>query len=712
MKQKKWSRLLVSAAIAACVGAALAGLAAPAAVQAAATAKAVQRPAILFGREMSGRDAVNGMGKLIDQVAKRAGVTTAQLKKALLSDPSLWVDRHGALYFVEPLSEEGLTGDGASAAPLAASAPSESEVFSLNSKPGSSRTIYLNFKGAVTSGTAWNAATSTKPAVPTITSPPFDKDGTPFDATGKPSFSEAERVSIHEIWQRVAENFAPFDVNVTTQAPAAEDINRTGLLDTRFGTMVVMTSPTNHPIGASCGCGGKAYVGNFNQFPDPLVDNAQHAYYQPAFVFRSPADPSTGATGTPDQFVAVSASHEAGHNLGLFHDGVNGGSGYYGGHGSGVMSWMPIMGGGSKSIRHWSKGEYPGANNSQDDYFVMASNGLDPRTDDVPDLVSTLLPGLALNPAPLSSDVRAGRVSVDQRGVIERASDVDYFKFSAGNGELSLQVLPAPINPGLNIRATLYTVTALGTTGTQLAQFDDPDGLGATVSRTLTAGNYALKIEGVADTDPSPGFTDYGSLGQYQIVGTFLDPDSAPPAAVASSDKTSGTAPLSVQFTAQGSIDPDGQIVTYAWNFGDGSSAANSFAPSHSYAKGSYTATLTVTDNSGLVATDSVDLIVYGTDTTPDPFGFGGTVGGVPRNSTRSSPVVTITGIDAPAKVAVTGGEYKVGSGAFTTAEGTITNGQTLQLRVATASTTYTNRSVTVTVGGVSATFTAQTGGQ
>ena len=82
------------------------------------------------------------------------------------------------------------------------------------------------------------------------------------------------------------------------------------------------------------------------------------------------------------------------------------------------------------------------------------------------------------------------------------------------------------------------------------------------------------------------------------------------PTAVASADTTSGPAPLTVNFSSEGSTDPDGSIVAYAWNFGDGGSsmAAN---PSYTYSTvGSYTATLTVTDNEGATATDSVTITV------------------------------------------------------------------------------------------------------
>jgi PKD repeat protein len=71
------------------------------------------------------------------------------------------------------------------------------------------------------------------------------------------------------------------------------------------------------------------------------------------------------------------------------------------------------------------------------------------------------------------------------------------------------------------------------------------------------------------------------------------------PTAKATATPTSGPAPLTVSFSSAGSFDPDGQTLTYVWDFGDGqtSTAAN---PTHTYnTAGTFTATLTVTDTQG-----------------------------------------------------------------------------------------------------------------
>ncbi|MBM9618241.1 ThuA domain-containing protein [Streptomyces zhihengii] len=85
------------------------------------------------------------------------------------------------------------------------------------------------------------------------------------------------------------------------------------------------------------------------------------------------------------------------------------------------------------------------------------------------------------------------------------------------------------------------------------------------------------------------------------------------PVAEAAADKTSGTAPLKVSFSSAGTADADGDALTYAWDFGDGSTstAAN---PVHTYRKnGTYTATLTAKDPTGRTGSASVRVVVGNT---------------------------------------------------------------------------------------------------
>jgi PKD repeat protein len=96
-----------------------------------------------------------------------------------------------------------------------------------------------------------------------------------------------------------------------------------------------------------------------------------------------------------------------------------------------------------------------------------------------------------------------------------------------------------------------------------------------------------------------------------QSVTLYVIPTGTPnsaPTAMATATPTSGIAPLPVNFSAAGSADSDGTIASHAWNFGDGGTG-NGASVSHTYAAaGSYTATLTVTDDRGATASRTVAI--------------------------------------------------------------------------------------------------------
>jgi PKD repeat protein len=82
------------------------------------------------------------------------------------------------------------------------------------------------------------------------------------------------------------------------------------------------------------------------------------------------------------------------------------------------------------------------------------------------------------------------------------------------------------------------------------------------------------------------------------------------PLASFSAAPTTGNAPLTVSFNGSASSDPDGAIVAYNWDFGDGAVASGS-AASHVYSTpGTYTARLTVTDNQGASGAHTVAIQV------------------------------------------------------------------------------------------------------
>lgn len=509
-----------------------------------------------------GQEAISKLGERLPEVALRNGKTPNELRRLLLEDRTLHVDDTEALLYVDDAADETEISEAAFAPQAESAAYPYSETFKLHSRPGSNRVIYLDFDGHVTTGTGWNANyTGGQP----INSAPYSLDSDPN------TFNTQEQDAIQYIWQRVAEDFAPFDVDVTTEDPGDDAIYRSSSSDQLYGTRVVI-SPTNF---TGNNIGGIAYVGVFNY---------TGTYYKPAFVM-------TSGLGNSEKNIAEATSHEAGHNLGLSHDGKTNADGsttaYYSGHGS----WAPIMGTGySKSITQWSKGEYPGANQLQDDLAVMQNYGIAVLTDDHgnTNASATVLSGSSINAS----------------GVISTRADVDVFKFTTGSGSVSLNINPAPRGPNLDIQAKISD-----SAGNVLTTVD-PAGLPASVSMSLSAGTYYLTIDGVGAGDLTTGYSDYASIGQYTVTGTLVPSGGQPPVAVASANPTSGTTPLTVSFSSVNSSDPDGTIVGYSWNFGDGTSSTEPNPVKVYNSAGTFTAVLTVTDNSGLTGTSSVQINV------------------------------------------------------------------------------------------------------
>jgi Rib/alpha/Esp surface antigen-like repeat protein len=215
------------------------------------------------------------------------------------------------------------------------------------------------------------------------------------------------------------------------------------------------------------------------------------------------------------------------------------------------------------------------------------------------------------------------------------------FRFTMGAGNLVLNLSPGSRGPNLDINAGLYDAG-----GNLLASANPADSLSAGFSLSgLPAGTYFLLVDGGGKGDPTTGYSDYASLGEYLITGTAPASSSGmPPVAVATATAVSGDAPLLVSFSSSGSHDPDGGALTYAWDFGDGSAPASTANPSHTYAAGDYTARLTVTDPSGSTDQATVNITVNPPVAVPalhvDNIAMGTSVS--KRSGVRATATVTV----------------------------------------------------------------------
>ncbi|MCU1369045.1 MAG: hypothetical protein JWO77_239 [Ilumatobacteraceae bacterium] len=420
----------------------------------------------------SGRDILGDEPNRIDDIAAANDVSAAKAER-ILSDETTFVSEGDRIFYVEPEPPSSHADDA-----VAVSAAPYADTFKLNSKPGSSRTIYLDFDGQTVSGTYWAV-----------------DDGGPFSALayspdGVAGFSASELQDIQTVWQVVAEDYAPFDVNVTTQDPGIEKLRRSTAADTDYGTRVVLTDSTAGEV-VDQPVGGIAFFDAFDAI------GAEHDKSQPAWVFASQFG-SKKALGDV-------VSHEVGHNLGLEHDGSPAGE-YYSGHGV----WAPIMGNSYvKPVAQWSKGEYNDANNPEDDFAVMASHGAVTRVDDHTNVLATA--------TPLTS-------AAD--GVIASATDQDLFKFvAASTGTWNFRVVPDVTSPDLDIKATL-----LNAAGAQVAQANPTvvgvdevtaTGLDASIAFSVTSGTtYYLRVEGSSHLTPATGYSTYASVGQYSVTAS------------------------------------------------------------------------------------------------------------------------------------------------------------------------------------------------
>ena len=162
----------------------------------------------------------------------------------------------------------------------------------------------------------------------------------------------------------------------------------------------------------------------------------------------------------------------------------------------------------SKQLVQWSRGEYAGADNRQDDLAVITGgNGFGYRADDYG--------GTFAAAADLA--FAGGNRSFTESGVVERNTDVDAFRFSTTGGAATLRADVAGRAANLDVKLVLRDGAG------RVVAVADPSGqLWAEMNVMLAAGDYVLQVSGTGDGDPAGGgYSDYGSLGAYRLSGTI-----------------------------------------------------------------------------------------------------------------------------------------------------------------------------------------------
>jgi hypothetical protein len=360
----------------------------------------------------------------------------------------------------------------------------------FHSNPTASKTLYLDFDGHFEEDYG---------DFDDVRTPPMNFDGTAA------TLSPREWGLIQDVWGRVAEDFAPFDIDVTTEQPAH-------MRDGREMRIAFGGTWSDWYDAETSGIHiGETFLGD-----EPNV----------TYVFSEYIGPNAAA-------LATTASHEAGHAFGLEHQSTYDAEGdRIDEYSMGGADWTPIMGNNLSTDRTlwwhgtsaasipaaWVPDPAPGfevrgdrAIRLQDDMRGLGDR-LGWRADDHGASLAASTRLRTLDWSGGTSD------SLSARGIVGSTSDQDFFTFRvarAGAFRARLDVITRGAN--LDARIDLGRVTAAG--WVPVAAAAPADDLGATMEQWLAPGEYVL----IAGSQGS-----YGDVGQYTL-GLSLARDAAAP---------------------------------------------------------------------------------------------------------------------------------------------------------------------------------------
>jgi hypothetical protein len=337
---------------------------------------------------------------------------------------------------------------------------SYSQVPKLNSLSSATATIFLDFDGHTVQSASWN-------------------NGTRF--TCAPSVMNAAQIT--EVFNRVSEDYRPFNINITTDSAKF----LAAPLSKRVRIIVTPTSAW-YP-----GVGGISYIGSFTWGDDT-----------PGFVFCD-------RLANDAKFVAECCTHESGHTVGLSHQSAYNSDcqmteQYNQGTGVGETSWAPVMGNSYyKNMTGWNDGPTPyGCSSTQDNLTIITSlNGFGYRTDDFTEILDNSTYALSSN-------------NFHADGIITTNTDKDAFRYvNMQNSIFHLDVHPYGISGGnsgsnLDVEVKIYDASKniIGT-------YNPLNTLGVLIDTALNAGTYYVVISGTGNSNIS----EYGSLGSYTLTG-------------------------------------------------------------------------------------------------------------------------------------------------------------------------------------------------